>query len=227
MKMTSLVTLAAAIAVGITPVAVLAQPTDRGENEVTVRPAVTQPREHTEARAQERMASVEERRAELQQKVKERRAEIKEKVCERRQQNLTRVMPRLAQGATSVLNSMDTVYGRVSTFYEKGQLTVANYDELAASVELAKTNAAASVASIESQSFELDCENPRVGQQLDGYRLAVQDARESLMGYKKTLVALISAMRAAAAVEQDSGTEASQSSRTNDTSSPEGGSDNE
>lgn len=158
-------------------------------------------REQAEARAKEAREAAEQKVEAIKQEVEERKATIKKEVCERRQAQLKTVLPRLATGATSVKSSFDTVYSRVQGFYESGQLTVANYETLNANVAAAQAAAGTAIAAIESASFELDCENPDLGSQLDGYRAAVRNAQESLGAYRDALVQLISAMRAAQATE--------------------------
>lgn len=202
-KLSKIMSVAALFAFVVAPVSALAQAPGGGGNQGGAsRPDTSQIREQAEARAEENRTGAEERKSEIMKQVEERRAQIKKEVCERQQQTLTSVMPRLAQGATSVKSSMDTVYLRVAGFYESGQLTVENYDILVGNVETAKANAEAAIATIENQTFTLDCDNPSVGQQLDGYRLAVQSTQAALNDYKKALVELISAMRAAASFEQ-------------------------
>lgn len=186
-----------------------------------------QVRQEAETRAAEKRESAEVRKAEIGQKVEERRAEIKKEVCERRQGRLATVIPRLSQGATSVKSSLDTVYNRVVGFYEKGQLTVENYDELVGAVETAKASSEGAVASIGEQSFTLDCDNPNVGQQLDGYRVATKSARTALMNYRDALVQLISAMRSAASLDKEAGSDAAASADENRTDDSEGGEGNE
>lgn len=154
---------------------------------------------HSEEAKQEAKARAEAIRAE----VKERRAEIKANVCERREVALQRAMPNLANGAENVKSSFDTVYERVQGFYGDGQLTVENYDTLVANVDAAQVDATAALEVIETFSFELDCENPNVGEQLASYRDSIRGAREALVTYREELVALISAMRAEAATQHD------------------------
>ncbi|MDZ7744200.1 MAG: hypothetical protein U5K77_00350 [Candidatus Saccharibacteria bacterium] len=181
------------------------------------RPDISQKREQAQAtaaeareRAQPPKPDVEERKAQIQQEVAQRRATIQQEVCERRQQNLVRVMPRLATGATSVKTSIDTVYERVQGFYESNQLTVDNYETHLLNIESAKANAEASLQVVSEYTFELDCENQNVGDQLAGYREAIADARESLRAYRTELVALISDLRAEAVQEQEANSEESE-----------------
>lgn len=158
-------------------------------------------REAGQLTAQQMQEEARERVELIKQEVEERRETIKQEVCERRQQQLTQVMPRLATGATSVKSAFDTIYSRVQGFYESGQLTVSNYDELKAEVDAAQAEAAVALAAVDSYEFELDCENANVGEQLDGFRTAVSSAKESLKAYRQALVNLISALRAEAAEE--------------------------
>jgi len=153
----------------------------------------------TQTRANEAREKAEDRVDKLKQKTEERKLVIKQEVCQRKQDKLQKVVPRLANGATSVKSSIDKVYERVAGFYEKGQLTVSNYDELDANVAAAKADAEVSLEAIASYNLEVDCENPNLGQQLDAYRSTIKDAKESLKAYRKALVELISSMRAAAA----------------------------
>lgn len=139
----------------------------------------------------------------IRTKGEERRIEIKQQVCERREEALRRAMPNLANGAASVKGSFDTVYERVEGFYTEKQLTVKNYDKLVANVDGAQSEAAAALKTIETFKFELDCENPAVGEQMASYRESILDAREALVMYRAELLELISAMRAEAATQND------------------------
>jgi archaellum component FlaC len=186
------------------------RPNDVGAQER--RPGVEQIRDLAENKAAEARISPEERKSVIMAEVEERKISVQNDVCERRKEVLSNVMPRLSQGATSVKKSMDTVYERVVGFYESGQLTVANYDELVSAVEVAKANSEASIQAVNEFEFELDCENSSVGEQLDGFRSAVSAAREELKVYKSTLVELISSMRAEAASSTDESTETSEDS---------------
>lgn len=190
------------LALGVQPV--FAQPD---------RPNTNRQHEHAQVRAQEAQAqaqdvrkSAEARVAEIKQEVEQRKATVKQEVCERRQAKLAAKMPRLSTGANSVKKAIDKVYERVQGFYESGQLTVVNYDELKAAVDAAKADSEASLGAVTDYTFELDCDNPNVGEQLDGYRLAINEARDSLKIYRDKLVDLISAMRSEAASNAENST---------------------
>lgn len=204
-RLARLVAPVAALVFILTPAVAFAQTIGNSDNRTNSfsRPDIAEIRERAKARAEEARKSAEERKVEIMQRIDERQAQVRTDVCERRQDVLEKIMPRLSQGATSVKTSIDTVYSRVVSFYESGQLTVDNYDELVGAIEIAKADAETAITAIDNQSFTLDCENPGVGQQLDGFRMAVREAKESLKEYKRSLVDLISTLRAAAS-DQDS-----------------------
>jgi|GEM_PF-1504169 hypothetical protein len=155
-------------------------------------------REQARERAEERRTSAQERKQEIMADVEERRAQIKQDVCERRQERLESTLPRLATSATRVQGVIDTMYERVAGFYEDGQLTVDNYDELIDDIEKARVEAETATTAVNEFELELDCENQNVGEQLDGFRTAVREARDGLKDYRTALVSLISSLRAEA-----------------------------
>jgi hypothetical protein len=166
------------------------------------RPDVAEIRERAKARAEEARSNAEERKSEIIERNEERRTQITADVCERRHQTLETVMPRLNQGATSVKASIDTVYTRVTNFYESGQLTVDNFEQLVSNIETSKANAETAIATNENLTFTFDCENPSVGQQLDDYRTSAH--KVTLKAYRQSVVELVSSMRAAASTQNDS-----------------------
>lgn len=157
-----------------------------------------QAQEHR-GRAAEARNSAEERVQSIRQNIEERRARIAQEVCERRSERLQAVIPRLSTSSTTLQTTMDKMYERVQDFYDNGQLTVDNYEELNANVLSAQAESAAAVEAVRTFEFELDCEEAGVGQQLDGFREAVGQARDELKSYRAALVAFISALRAEAA----------------------------
>lgn len=155
-------------------------------------------------RGAEARETAQERRERAQAEASERQVQVRQDVCERQQDRLEEVLPRMATSAVRLLDVMDNMFDRVEGFYESGQLTVANYDELAGEVEDARTKAETAVEALEAEEseFELDCDQPGIGKQLDGYRQLVGEARDDLRDYRDALVGLIQALRSEAA--QDS-----------------------
>ncbi len=160
----------------------------------------------TRQTSERKQKDTQERVAEIKQEVEQRKATVKQDVCERRQEQLTKIMPRLATGAISVKTAIDTANERVQGFYDSGQLTVSNYEELKAKVDVAKTDSEVALEVVTSYQFELDCENANVGEQLDAYRASITEAKDSLKAYRVALVDLISAMRASVAESREGDT---------------------
>lgn len=151
-------------------------------------------------------ARIAEHKDEARQKIEEKRenAQIKstekrQEACERRVANIEAKFDRLDQHANRLLSVIDSFYAKVTGFYERGQLTVSNYDELLASVDEAKASAAAEVAALENLSVDIDCTDPDVAVSVATFRETTSSARTALKAYRAALVDLISAMHAAAA----------------------------
>lgn len=153
-------------------------------------------------RAAEARESAQERRERAQAEAEERRAEVQQDVCEQRQDQLEDAVDRMGTASTTLLGVMDDTYERVQGFYEDTPLTAEDYEELAEAVDSEQAHAEDAVGAVEGYEFELDCDEPGVGQQLDSFRQLVTEAREQLMGYREALVDLISSLRAEAAEEQ-------------------------
>lgn len=153
------------------------------------------------AKAQEAKTSAQERVKAIKEKVALKRAEVKEKVCETRQEKLSNTIARLSTNSGKLKTSIDSMYIRIQGLYEEGKLTVENYDELRAAVDTASADADAAVSTVESFELTIDCENVKLGQQLDGFRTAIGETRTALKDYRKALVELISSMRNASAIK--------------------------
>lgn len=153
-------------------------------------------REESPQDSQAVQANIRQRRAQIAKKAVERLKEVKYEVCERKKKQLQRVIPKLATQATAFKDAIDRVYDNVQGFAESEQVVVSDYEAKKASLDKAQAEAAAAVGVVEDYQFELDCDNPSVGEQLDGFRLAVTQARDALHVYRDELVALIQSMRA-------------------------------
>ncbi len=150
-------------------------------------------------RGAEARESAQERRERAQSEASERQAQVRQDVCERQQDRLEEVLPRMATSAFRLLDVMDDMFERVEGFYDNGQLSVADYDERAGEVDEAQAEAEAAVDALGDYEVELDCDQPGLGAQLDGYRQLVGEARDELRNYRDSLVGLIQVLRAEAA----------------------------
>lgn len=155
-------------------------------------------------RAQVAKQNAQERVAEIRQKALEKKTQVREGICERRQDKLDSAIERLHTRSARLKTVIDTMYSRVQGFYESGQLTVENYDELKTAVDTASADADAAVSAVETFTITIDCQNIKLGEQLDSFRTAIDDTRTALKNYRKALVDLISAMNNSIKAEADS-----------------------
>lgn len=172
-------------------------------------------RAEAETRAIERRQKATDRIAEIRTEAETRRAGIKMDVCEDRQARINNRIRTLSRSATNLKDVIDRMYERVQGFYEDGQLTVSNYEELVQAIELAKDNSETSLEALASYEFEVDCESTAVAQQIDSYRTAVREVRDDLKAYRSSLVDLISALKSEnASPNQDTDSEDNSSNET-------------
>lgn len=156
-------------------------------------------RELAKQRAEQQKEAIEEKREEIKEKAQERKAEVNVERCERNQSKLEDLLPRLSNSATAQTRVLDTMYERVAGFYETGQLTVENYEELVAAIETQKMEAADALSILSASTVELDCDQSGLGSQLSEYRESVAVVRDEVREYRAALVDLIKAMKSAAA----------------------------
>lgn len=121
---------------------------------------------------------------------------IDQAVCHRNQPGLQEDIQGLALRSQGIFESSDVVYSRIQAFYAANELNVSNYEEALLDVELARINADATVNEVKAFEFELDCNDPRAGRQLAGFRQSVILASSALTQYREELVQLILALQA-------------------------------
>ncbi len=183
-------TLAAASA-SLLPTVVLAQ-SARGESRSDS--VVSQAKQQ----AIDKATSVSDRAAEIKNKADNTSLRVRQEVCEQTRTRLQTSTQTMSQGATSVKNSLDTVYGRVVGFYDKGQLTVANYQQYIDAIELAKQEATNSMETLQvRENASIDCTDAKTASRLEGDRLAGQATKTQLKDYRTALVNLVSALKSA------------------------------
>lgn len=153
--------------------------------------------ERVAERKEAAMTMVEEKRETAQTKSQEARTAA----CERRADKLTSVMSRISAQATKHVGTFDSIYERVQGFYDKGQLTVANYDELNAAVTEAQATAQVEAGALSELNVEIDCEDPDVAGTVAAFRDSTTAAKDALRTYRASIVDLISSLRASAAEE--------------------------
>ncbi len=177
------------------------------------------PAEVTE-RIEERKSATKEMIAEKRETAQVKSTEARMAACEKRQAKITSAMSRISAQATKHVGTFDKIYERVQKFYDKGQLTVDNYDELNAEVAEAQAAATLEASVLSELNVEVDCENPDVAGTVATYRDSAQAAKESLKAYRSTLVDLISSLKAEAPQQNDDESEDT-SNDSDETTEPE------
>jgi hypothetical protein len=152
---------------------------------------------------------VEERQAKAQARIEARQARLEEReavrqerrqaACERRLERINAVMDNLSRQASNHLIVFNRFYDRVQEFYDSGQLTVSNYGELKAAADASKDAAALEIEALVQLDVEVDCTDPEVAVKVGAFKDSAEAARDALKTYRKSLVELISSMRAEAA----------------------------
>ncbi len=131
--------------------------------------------------------------------------EKRQAACERKQAKLANTMDSIGDKVGRFSLVIDKKYEQVQDFYNSGKLGVANYEEMAETVDNAKNASQLEIEALSELNTELDCEDPDVSATIAAYRSGVNDVKQSLREYRKALVELISSMRASIAAEkQDS-----------------------
>lgn len=161
------------------------------------------------------------RKAEVQEKIQQKRQEVLERqearrelqgekreeqrvaACERNRAKLVRSMERLTGQAERHLSVISAFQTKVEDFYASGQLTVENYEELHDAVVEAQGVASSNVEALETVEVDIDCNDSEIATVVGLYRVIANDTKNALKEYRRSLVDLISAMRAEAAETSD------------------------
>ena len=138
----------------------------------------------------------------IQNKAESTALKVRQEVCEQKRTRLQTISQTMSQGATSVKNNLDTMYQRVVTFYESGQLTVTDFQSYIDKIEAAKQEATTSMEALQQrENSDIDCADAKTAVRLEGDKLAGEGVKTALKQYRSQLVDLISAMKATAATE--------------------------
>lgn len=144
----------------------------------------------------------------------------RQEVCERRVAKLQSAMTRLEARSTKLLGVIDSFYTKVTGFYSSGQLTVSNYDELLDNVDTARATATDEVAVLGALNEDIDCTDPEVTIDVATFKESAVSTKEVLKAYRKTLVELISSMRAQSAEDNNANKTEDTSTESDDSEVP-------
>ncbi len=134
---------------------------------------------------------------EARTKGNEKSAEARVAACEKRQESIQKKTEKYVDNAGKYLGVVDKLSDRVQSFYDDGQLTALNYEELAKAVETARGNAEASVNTLGELDEDVDCENPDAAKNVSAFRGGAAQTRALLHEYSTSVKNLISAMQSA------------------------------
>lgn len=173
-------------------------------------------REEIQEKIQQKRQEVLDRQEARKEARGEKREEQRVAACERNSAKLVKAMERLTGKAERHLSVISSFQTKVENFYAKGQLTVENYDELYSAVVAAQEKATNNVTALSEVEVDIDCSDSEVATAVGLYRVIANDTRDTLKEYRKSLVALISAMRAEASEDSDDDSEDETSSENED-----------
>lgn len=162
--------------------------TDSSARKLQIQERVSERKEDAAARVAEKRAAQEQRTSERLQQA-----------CERQSARLESAMTRASAQANRLLGVMDDFYDKVQGFYESNQLTVDDYDEQTQLIDAAKESAETEIAALAVLDEQVDCTDPEAVVNVRAYRDSAVAAKDALKEYRRTLVTLISSMRAASA----------------------------
>jgi hypothetical protein len=152
------------------------------------------------------------------QNAKEQSEAHREQACNARKANLTNRMANSVRHAQKLKGVMDSFFTRVQDFYTSKNLNVSNYDTLKSDVVTAQTNAANSITALQALNTDgIDCTSSTVADSVSAFRKAVSNTRDSLKAYRKSLVALITALKGASTGTGGNSSDNSTDSTTNTT----------
>jgi chromosome segregation ATPase len=132
---------------------------------------------------------------EVKAKAQVKTTEQKQKACEARKTNLTKRMDNSVAAAQRHKDNFDKIYAKVVAFQTSKNLTVANYASLKAAADAASSDATAKIAALKALNVTVDCtQTDSLASNITAFQTAVKSTRDSLKDYRKTIVALITAL---------------------------------
>lgn len=145
--------------------------------------------------------SVEDRKAAIEERIAAKKQSLNKGKCERNQERITRMLSTNSNGANTQVDVLDTMYARVAGFYEDKGLSIENYQELINAIESAKIEARNTLQVMQTTEVNVDCSAEGMGDQFALYKGAVDSTRSQIKEYRKSLVDLISAMKASTSTD--------------------------
>ena len=196
------------------------------ENETTTTSTETETETETEDKAQ--TAKVEAKRTEIRARLdalkEERQGKLDEKrlaVCEKKSSKINAIIQKRSTQATKQLDVFKKIADRVEKFISDKQLTIENYDALAADI---KDKEAAATAAIEANTNTVfDCDSADSSDPGKVAKASVQTVRDALKDYRTSIKNLIVKVKSNNALKTDSTSETEQTTTESNTTETTGG----
>ena len=117
--------------------------------------------------------------------------------CESRKQGLDQKLANIVKNAQKYQTRVDNVFAKAKSYATDSKVEIANWDTLVAAAADAQTKAKASVDVLGTLKTTVNCNSETVASDVATFKAAVQQAREDLQAYRKSVKAVVSAIREA------------------------------
>lgn len=117
--------------------------------------------------------------------------------CESRKQGLDQKLANIVTNSQKYQTRVDNVFAKVKAYKADNTVAIANWDTLLATANDAQTKAKASVEVLGTLKTTVDCNSQTVASDVATFKAAVQQARDDLQSYRKSVKDLVAAVRQA------------------------------
>jgi len=155
----------------------------------------------------ERREQVQDKRQETRNKIQTKRDEAKVRICEAKEKVLTNRTTSLTRVVTTIEEKFTNIVEGVKAFYTEKGLTVENYDELLADIDVKKAAADAALASATANAEAFTCDSDDPKGQLTQFRQDMQAVKKALNDYKQSIRNLIVAVKTASSANGEEANE--------------------
>lgn len=117
--------------------------------------------------------------------------------CESRKQGLDQKLANIVKNAQKYQTRVDNVFTKAQAYTTGNTVEISNWDALLVTATDAQTKAEASVDALGTLKTTVDCNSDTVASDVATFKAAVQQAREDLQAYRKSVKDLVAAIREA------------------------------
>jgi chromosome segregation ATPase len=159
-------------------------------------------------------------RSEMRQKAQAMVAELKknhekksnaniQKTCESHKQGLNRKFDRIVTNSQRIQDRITKVFDKAQAYQQDKNLNPANYDDLVAKANDAKSASQDSIDALKQVKPTLDCNNTSVANDVATFKTSAQDTRAKLKAYRTAVKDVVKALRDATQASHTTGNEGS------------------